>query len=483
MNKIVIGVHNNISDKEKSYQEHVKAITYFSLLQLRSYHNYSIPEIIERNDIDSIIEKASTTEAHWLFLTSYGLRIKDFDIINKSIRHAEESKSGIIGHPLQVLYNSNELGENEFLIHPQCLLLNLRTWEKIGKPKFGKSQTGELKKHIPLRSNENMHDNYTPYWIKSSNTYEDYSGFLGTGWSLIQAAMEHQEPIFAFPQSTVGSKLYLYPELENKELEGLLNGDVDEEEFIKRNLNSNNAQANYITETSFKHHSPRVYIYNTDKIENDDIVQSRDNSPLKNLYSVASGFKALTLLKQSNWDSNTKVVFYDYSKASLNLKKWLLQNWDGKDYVEILKHYKENAVCECCDAPITSIYQWNREVDIYEDEELLRKRFDEIVKYFGGMKSWLTFWKRFKTLEIEFLVCNLLGDFNSLSDHVQNNKGNSLIWLSNIFYSEPIIRNFKPNVVEEKYNILINELKKGNPDLEAYGSIPLTEKIYENNTQ
>jgi len=185
MNNIVIGLHNNISDKNIPYQEHVKAITYFSLFQLKKFHGSNIPEIIERNDIDSIIEKAYTTNAHWLFLTSYGLCIKDFDIINKSIRHAEDSKCGIIGHPLQVLYQGNELGENEFLIHPQCLLLDLKVWEKIGKPKFGESHTGELKKHIPIRSDENMHDNYTPYWIKSSNTYEDYSGFLGTGWSLI----------------------------------------------------------------------------------------------------------------------------------------------------------------------------------------------------------------------------------------------------------------------------------------------------------
>jgi len=113
----------------------------------------------------------------------------------------------------------------------------------------------------------------------------------------------------------------------------------------------------------------------------------------------------------------------------------------------------------------------------------LRNRFDEIITYFGGKKSWLTFWNKFKTLEIDFVVCNLMGDFSPLLNHIDNNKGNSLIWLSNIFYSEPIIRNFKPNVVEEKYNILVDKLKSSNPDLEIYGSTPLTEDQYAHNTQ
>ena len=90
----------------------------------------------------------------------------------------------------------------------------------------------------------------------------------------------------------------------------------------------------------------------------------------------------------------------------MNLKKWFIKNWDGVDYIDALKYYKFNAVCECCDAPIESIYQWNKEVDIIEDEKILRKKFKQTVEEFGGKKAWLSFWNKFRNLDIWLPYCH-----------------------------------------------------------------------------
>jgi hypothetical protein len=482
MYKIVIGVHNNISSKDTVYQDHVRAITFFSLLNLKSSDKKNIDEnIIERNDIDEIIADAYKTKAEWLFLSSYGIRILDTSIIEKSIKHAEENNCNFIGHPLQVSYPSTGLGEGEFLIHPQCMLINLKAWKKIGSPKFGEKTISTLVKHIPERSEENIHDDYTPLWIKPSGKKVQYDGFLDTGWEFIQAAMEGGESIISFPQSVGQMKHYLYPELESKYLAELLEGNLDEEKFIRDNQATDNSKVEYITQTSFTQHKGRVYIFNHN--DSDTYNADYDTPILDNLYSTASGFKALKLLKASNWNEKTKIGFYDYSKASLNLKKWFIQNWDGVDYIDALKYYKFNAVCECCDAPIESIYQWKKEVDIIEDEKILRKKFEQTVEEFGGKKAWLSFWSKFRNLDIEFIQADVLGDFSSLTEHMKKNKGNNVIWLSNIFFSEPVIRNYRPNFVEEKYNLLVKELKGSSLDIEILGTHPLTDKIYNENTQ
>lgn len=474
MSKVVIGFYNNISERDLSYQEHIREITNFSLDLLRRYYRELVLyDYIEDTSIDSIIEKAYSSEAEWLYLVAYGLRITDFTLLEKSLKYAEANNCGIIGHPLQVHYGDGKLGENEYLLHPQSFLLNLKLWDKIGKPKFGRKKIGKLKKHIAIRSQENFHDDYTPYWIKPTGTYEDYDGFLDTGWELIQAALDHQEPIYAFPVEVANSRMYMYPENESKDLQDILEGKLNELELVEKYKTSHNSLGNYITETSFKHHRHRIYIYNTSKkIGNDKLNQGANYPKLTNLYAVGSGFKALTLLHQSNWDHTTNIVFYDYSKTTLNLKKWLTKNWDGKDYVNILRDYKENATCDCCEAPVQAIYQWNREVDIYKDEDILRERFRNIVEYFGGMESWLKFWNKFKNLNHEYITCNLLGDYSPLISHMKENEGNNLLWISNIFFSEPVLRNFHPRFIRKQYELLVSDLEQNSLKLEILGSAP-----------
>lgn len=474
MSKVVIGFHNNISERDLSYQEHIREITNFSLDLLRRYYRELVLyDYIEDTSIDSIIEKAYSSEAEWLYLVAYGLRITDFTLLEKSLKYAEANNCGIIGHPLQVHYGDGKLGENEYLLHPQAFLLNLKLWDKIGKPKFGRKKIGKLKKHIAIRSQENFHDDYTPYWIKPTGTYEDYDGFLDTGWKLIQAALDHQEPIYAFPEEVANSKMYLYPENESKDLQDILEGKLNEQEVVEKYKSRHNALVKYTTQTSFEHHRHRIYIYNTDRsIGNDKLEQSTNYPKVTNLYSVGSGFKALTLLHQSNWDNTTNIVFYDYSKTTLNLKKWLTKNWDGKDYVSILKDYKENATCDCCDAPLQATYIWHREVDIYKDEDILKERFKNIVEYFGGMESWLKFWNKFKNLNHEYITCNLLGDYSPLISHMKENEGNNLLWISNIFFSEPVLRNFHPRFIRKQYERLVSDLEQNSLKLEILGAAP-----------
>src|SRR6056300_129955 len=337
--KVLIGVYNNVSNKPVDYQNHLKSITYFSLLNQISFYKELIYEkIVEGTSIDQIIIKASKLEIEWLLIVSYGHRFLNNQVIKDIYQSSIERDSKITGHILQVKYSKDKIGKDEYLLHPQCLYLNLKTWKNIGSPEFGEPITSKILKHIPIRSEDNFHDNYTPFWLKPNSKTLEYEGFLDTGWNLINTALNNGIEIHSFPEEIKNSKSYLYPETNYESLYDALSNTVEEDTYMESIKDLDNSKYVYFSETSFKHHQGRNYIFNTEELGKIDIEDFKQNTNLKTIYTAASGFKFLELLVTQQWNSNTEIIFFDYSKPTLYLKRKLIEEWDGVDYIGFLKH-------------------------------------------------------------------------------------------------------------------------------------------------
>jgi hypothetical protein len=97
-------------------------------------------------------------------------------------------------------------------LHQQCYLINLKIYRSLDFPIIGKQILGEV--HItncPIRSKENIHDDYTPLWIKSGDSTLKYSHKCH-GWNIIKISLDCGYTINSFSNSIRSNKKHLYPE-------------------------------------------------------------------------------------------------------------------------------------------------------------------------------------------------------------------------------------------------------------------------------
>lgn len=458
--KIGFGVHNQISDRNIDYQEHLRHITYFSIgLQLYFNKDVFLETPIESTDINSIITESGKLGCDWLFLIEYGQRFKDPNIIRDLIKYAEDNHYSFLGHLLQTKTPTGDL--LEFEIHPQCFLLNVNVWKKIGKPKFGKPGSYSIELNKPSRSKTNFHDDYTPYWLSPTGTKEHYTGYLGHGYNLINTLLEFNHNLGTFSEEIKNRKSFIYPEQDSGEFESILNGKL--KNYETKILNQNQRQ--YLSETSLYNYINSTYIFNTDKVGNEIVRTEFETIAPTSIYSVASGFKLLELLAQTQFDNNTSIVYFDYSKTALDLKEWLYRNWDGKDYLEALKKYKEEKNTDIK-------YLWRTEHNLKDSDEYIKckNEWEEVLTYFKGELEWLAFWDKVKKLEHKFIQTDILGDYSKLIDNFKVHRGKNIVWISNVFYSEPIIRNFKPETLKVKYEKLIQDISDNSSSYQILGA-------------
>lgn len=103
-------------------------------------------------------------------------------------------------------------GDAYYELHAQCYLVNLTNYKKIGSPNIGDIVLGEQHTQIrPFRTTTNIHDDYTPVYIKQGKFEQKYNHKCH-GWNIIQQTLEHGYGIYAFGDEIRNNKKHLYPE-------------------------------------------------------------------------------------------------------------------------------------------------------------------------------------------------------------------------------------------------------------------------------
>ena len=446
--KIVVGLYNQIKDRSEEYQEHIKEITYFAVYTQKYFLENMHPEIIEGDDIDDIIERASI-EGDWLYLCSYGYRSYRHQLAQDTLDFAIENNYSIVGH---ILHDDPVNDSKFYSIHYQNFLLNLKEWKECGKPKFGKHINTTTVLPVVIRTEENIHDDYTPLEIFSLGETKDYEGPLVEGWNIVSEFLKKGKQIGNFPHELRKYKQHIYPENGN-ELEKYLAGDrVELKEFN---------QKFYIQNTSFDVFKAGVYVYNTDNMKS-EYYHLKKEDVLDTLYVVASGWKPLAFLEAATWNDKTRMVYLDYSDSALNFRKWLVHHWDGKNYNDTIKYYMENV-----DTHFSPLFFAHQD---YNPE------WEKHLEFFGGQANWEIIWNKYKKLEHRYLKIDLFGDLTELIDDMKSRTGNNFIWVSNSFYTEACLRNFKPKELNYKYKTFIDSIANSGCTIEISALAPTSFK-------
>jgi len=190
-----------------------------------------------------------------------------------------------------------------------------------------------------------------------------------------------------------------------------------------------------------------VFVFNTDRMHEEPMQFDR-STRLDSIYCVAAGFKPLQLLKRCAWHSGTRMVYFDYSQAALDFKKWLLTNWDGRNYIQAIDQYKNSV-----DPTFKPIWFFGQSFE---------PAWTETMKVFDGETKWLEFWNQYRLLPHEFIKTNLFDDRSDLLADMRANAGNKLIWFSNSFNTEAAVRHFDRPTLSGMYNDFVADLSAVN---------------------
>jgi hypothetical protein len=253
-------------------------------------------------------------------------------------------------------------------LHHQCMFLNIQNWRDIGKPKFGK-WTGLA--HIPERSETNVHDDYTPHWIKPSGKHKPVLNAEMSQY--ITAVLDSGQEIINFDLER-DTKFFCYPERRH----------CDALDF-ERNRSSN-----------------IIYAKNNETLAQLNI---RPKEKFDVIYAPAAGYSAEYLYHKVG-HKDTKLVVFDNHKESLQWKKMLYEMVDAPSDIErVNRHFsRKGCIIDMCD---------------YKPE--LVEKNEQVY----SMYDWI---KTMKSITPEIV------EFDAVNDifEVDPNKRN-LIYLSNIF--------------------------------------------------
>jgi hypothetical protein len=199
-----------------------------------------------------------------------------------------------------------------FELHEQCYIIDLIKYKELDYPVVGKfayySQHFQIQ---PIRSVDNVHDDYTPTWVKPGHMLKEYK-HKWHGWNIISVALAAGESIEVFPAEFRNNKVYYYPNYEPS--------------FVPKStyLYGKNQVA---AQTMF-------YPHNTEEIVNVEF-----SGPVRQLVIQASGLNWIDYLITYGYTKDTVVRFVDYNLFALECMKEITDKWDGTNYSTFIKNY------------------------------------------------------------------------------------------------------------------------------------------------
>jgi len=332
-----------------------------------------------------------------------------------------------------------------FYMHDQCLLVNRRAWERLGKPPFGNPVKSRQTVALPERSPENVHDNYTPLWLKPTGRELTLEVPFGYGWNGISEGLKHGLTINNWSESMRRFKRHCYAYYGDimtwsAALSDVTTAPETDDKMLKMMLD-------FLRNTPNRFDAPDwVFVFNS---ESDiDIPLLRYRKGLDTAFVLASGFKANRILETTGFHDATKVVVYDYSKPALELKRLMVQEWDGRDYAAFFAQARPR-VDAACGTKATYVPE-----AVTKDAAATTREFHrEMGTVFRSNDQWLAHWQRYRQLPHTFVHVDVLRQPAEMAAMLEAHAtGHAVIWISDMFNSPNAVGKFAFDRRKDAYN-------------------------------
>ena len=401
MNNAIV-LYDNLDVDDVGYKQRVVDITEFFVHSPPGY------DLFRTGNLTETALGLAQRGYIWMFVNILGHCVDRLDIYNEVIAECTANNYPMMGHIVHY-------PESYPTVDAQFFLINLAKWQEVGSPAFESiNNSVRYNTREVLRSEENFHDDYTPFWIQAGSgtrTYNIYQQLFNQG--VVRCFLEAGFTIGNFNQSIRDRKWNLYAKPNQDQLQPFFESSEvvypkdRVPQIIERIVNERRSL------------SDTVYVLNSEEIYQHT---PKLSAPIDHYIGVAGGFKSVLLLAKQGFTENTQVTYVDVSTAGLNYQRYLVNHWDGDldVYQQIVDAYQQQHP-EFRYA-WRSWNSWDSEVQGFLDQARLNnKQFKEL-------------WQQYLKLSHYYITVNLLEDRSLLINHLNNTPGtNCYFWLSNAF--------------------------------------------------
>jgi hypothetical protein len=344
-------------------------------------------------------------------------------------------------------------------LHEQAFAINLELWKSLGRPEIGYPENGSKLLPAYARSSENIHDDYTPLWIKANDQPALLTNKRKFGWNIIAASLANG---FEIPNLSIDirkQKLYVYPDDNGQKLTNAVkilrsNADAAIETF------ANSAQQAFVDSLRFKLQDPSssVYIHNTGLLwwEGDH----RNIIP-DTIWTTASGFKSFIEWYMRGAPAECSIETYDFNIRSIKVWQHIHANWDGNNLYDFMHAYDSN-----CDSE--SLYCWGNKQADESIKQCSDRQEQDMTGYFGSRENFHKHWKLFQALQHRYHCLNIVTEHAKLVDQLKPNSVNC-IWVNNIFFFRQNMLQFGTNNLNSSLEDLADAIDAKSPDTYLFG--------------
>ena len=432
------------------YVAKLRKVTYINLTNSTKHYIFVGDDFKRVNHLLGVADEMNFELAVIWFEGSWPMA-KEFDEELLSLADGDWKDTGWLaaGH----IINRNHINNDSPKFHTQCVVVNLSEWNSIGRPAVDAGWKWDYPKFTP--SAENIHDDYTPMYIKpaAGTISRDNINVMNSPLSsLIPHALSHNKMVYNLPMEVREHKHCCYPEDDVEETEKWLldekwdEQDVDALSYFSMNNLDEDKEELYGYKVMKSH---VMFITNTENIPG---FEKYDVDVMTAPCSGLHQFKHMTNARPSL----KRVIWTDFSEAGVWWTQKLLAEWDGLDfhsfYLKHEKYMEENFVA-------FHASNYNRE---------LAERF---VNHYDSIDTWLDHWNWIRSLDHKFMNIDLVKNWQLLVDEVGT--GNKVFMqVSNIWQYEVNYLNTPHHQAQASFINLINELLKNNREVYMTGDSP-----------
>jgi hypothetical protein len=345
----------------------------------------------------------------------------------------------------------------------ECLLVNLEMYRKLGSPAFDVDCQQPME--LPATEQRIENDRIAALLPTSDRELRQPAG---TGWHFIAESLRAGVPVVGFdePLSDGILDLSAKSQTRSRAFAPYLNSGIANYQPEEPNCELGPDQVTFLNMVRPQTISARngVFLWNIESYA--DIETPRDDfqPPVSSLYSVAAGFKPNRILQTHRWDRSTRVVLFDYSPRALEIRRYLVENWDGEDFPKFVRH-----LFDVYPHPETFYQLWDGLTPNDVDSSDIERMWQRELERWGTAELFRDHWHSYVQLQHEYVDCNLMTDPSPLLEQIVA-EPSAIVWWSNAFFT--VYGNWFYSLGQRKqvYENWIGQLAQRNPDLHLFGS-------------
>jgi len=389
-------------------------ITDFMIHRFVGY-NY---DVFIGSDENELLIAASNDGYDHAVVIATGMSLGLSDRLFSAIEKLCEQDFFLAGHILE--RNENSYWRNGYYeLHHQFYIVRLAEYKELAYPFIGKQEEVSHIQIAPLRSVECLYDDHeVAVWIKPGTEEKTYD-MKCHGWNIIATALANNKTIIDLGQGIRNNKKYLYYEYDHV----------------------------FLREVSSIYYN-QFFCNNFTPAWNSDHLRQYTNitSPVEQYITVGIGVNWIKNLDQLGVTSDTRVIFTDINRNTLEFMRLLVDEWDGNDYIEFY----------CKHLPLMPNHLKH---DINTHIDYARTEWNRFISNFP---DWPVVWQKIRSLTFKYILIDYMSDYNL--DWIAVGK-NTVMNLSDMFTYGPIVATQSLKYRVSCENKLFNKLKQTDPNI------------------